>query len=159
MEERLKTRGRRQQNCLFDGIYSFNHKQTFNLQIIFRCLLKLTARGQTRSQEQLIIPMAKDFETWKENRKKKKKSEKWKTGCSLFLFLVFIWWDGLNTLKWKDLDHCNGWCSETVYGGGESHREFLPTRLKSGLLKKRLSLLFLCIYQLLTPRDNWQNGL
>lgn len=68
----LKGRGHRQQICLFDCIYSFSHKPTFHLQIIFRCLLKLTAREQTQSQEQANYPQGQRFQNLKVKEEEKK---------------------------------------------------------------------------------------
>lgn len=63
----LKGRGHTQQIRLFNCIYSFSHKPTFNLQIMF----KLTARGKTPSQEQANYPHGQRFQNLKGKQEKK----------------------------------------------------------------------------------------
>lgn len=70
-----------QQICLFNCIYSFSHKPTFNLQIMF----KLTARGKTPSQEQANYPHGQRFQNLK-GKQEKKKSEKMRD----WLFIISI---------------------------------------------------------------------
>lgn len=69
MEERFLI-GHRQQICLFDCIYSFSHKPTFNLQIFFR-----QPEESLQLKSRLIFPVANDFKTWKENKRKKSENE------------------------------------------------------------------------------------